>query len=143
MQQKLGQVNLTRERAQIVVLPYTEFAWSTTPTADDTRTPLTSFTYGAAEVNATCANANEYFRCNQDIASQGMGWTGCTPTEVYASTDVCNTMFRPVWNLLTCAGLSVAPGPRSSPDYNCSPFGANLPFGGSCAAFYDMRHWRR
>ncbi len=130
-------------QSNIAIMPYTEFAWSTSPTADDTRVPLTSFTFGAADVNATCANANEYFRCNQDIASQGMGWTGCTPTEVYASTDSCGTMFRPVWNLLTCAGLPIAPGPRTSPDYNCSPFGSNLPFGGSCAAFYDMRHWRR
>jgi Fibrinogen beta and gamma chains, C-terminal globular domain/Stigma-specific protein, Stig1 len=130
-------------RANVEALTFTEFAWSVSPTADDTRAPLEGHLFGAADVNATCANANEYFRCNQDIASQGMGWTGCTPTEVYASEATCNTMFRPVWNLLTCGGLPIAPGPRTSPDYNCSPFGSNLPFGGNCNAFTFMRHWRR
>ena len=132
----LGQANVT-------AMPFTEFAWSTTPDATDTRAPLTGHTLGAADVNATCANANEYFRANQDIASQGMGWTGCTVTEVYASTDVCQTMFRPIWNLQRCEGLAIAPGPRTSPDYNCSPFGVNLPFGGNCDGFTYVRHWRR
>lgn len=122
---------------------FSEWRWSNTAAAVDTRAPLEGHTLGAAAVNATCANANEYFRCNQDDPSQGMGWTGCTVTEVYMGPPVCASMFRPVWNLQTCDGLPASPGARSSPDYNCSPFGRSLPFGGTCDGFTHVRHWRR
>jgi hypothetical protein len=129
--------------ARIAAMPFTEFAWSTTGAAVNTRAPIDGHTLGAAAVNAICIDANEYFRTNQDIADQGMGWTGCTPTEVYIGEAACETMFRPVWNVLSCRGLPASPGPRTSPDFNCSPFGQQLPFGGTCAGFHNVRHWRR
>jgi len=127
-------------RAALTAMTSTEFAWSTGSTAVNTRAPIDAHTQGAASVNAICINQEEYFRLNQDDPGQGMGWTGCTPTEVYASTSFCNTMFRPMWNILTCEGLPISPGPRTSPDFNCSPFGR---YGSTCGDFYNVRHWRR
>ena len=124
---------------------YTEVAWSTGPSATNTRSPIDDLVAGAPDVNAICINDTEYFRCNQDVGSQGMGWTGCVPTEYYASLSTCMTQYESVWNLLRCTGLMVAPGSRSSPDYNCSPFGENRPAGSPdlCREFYNVRHWRR
>ena len=49
---------------------------------------------------------------------------------------------RPAWNLIRCADLPVeASGvARTSPDYNCSPFGT---YNAACTGFQNMRHWRR
>ncbi|MBK6533672.1 MAG: hypothetical protein IPF99_30025 [Deltaproteobacteria bacterium] len=127
-------------RAALTALPFTEFAWSTGPTAVNTRAPIDAHLQGAATVNAICVNQEEYFRLNQDSAEQGMGWTGCTPTEVFNATATCNSMFRPAWNLLTCEGIPHLPGARTSPDFNCSPFGR---YNSACNDFRNMRYWRR
>jgi hypothetical protein len=129
----------------LAALPFTEVVWSTAPNPTPTREPIDGLVAGDASVNAICISATEYYRFNQDIASQGMGWTGCVPTEYYLSLASCRSMFESVWNLLRCDGLAVAPGPRSSPDYNCSPFGESRAFGpvDLCQAFTGVRHWRR
>ncbi|MBI5512605.1 MAG: hypothetical protein HY909_02490, partial [Deltaproteobacteria bacterium] len=127
--------------ANLQALALTEFAWSTGPTALASRAPIDNHRAGGApDTNAICISPTEYFRLNQDSAAQGMAWTGCEPTEVYASTGTCEVMFRPAWNLLRCDGIPIAPGPRTSPDSNCSPFGRH---GNDCAEFRNIRHWRR
>ncbi len=131
--------------ANLAALTFTDFAWSTDPGAVNTRGPIDRMLAGAPAVNAICVNATEYYRFNQDDGAQGMGWTGCVPTEYYLNRAFCESSLRNVWNLLTCDTLAIAPGTRSSPDYNCSPFGRTNPFGPAdlCMEFMNMRHWRR
>lgn len=123
-------------------LPYSQVAWSNTPTAVHTLAPLSGQTAGPAPwVSAQCANDTEYYRLNQDGTTQGMAWTGCIPTEIPAGPH-CGSTVAPVWNLLTCADIPTNADNsfRSSPDHNCSPFGA---VGAPCTGFSGIRHWRR
>jgi hypothetical protein len=126
-------------------IPFSEFAWSNTAAAVHTLAPIAAHTTGVSNTNAICANdPNEYYRMNQDSATQGMGYTGCVPTEFHSSQGWCESTNRVVWNQHLCTDLVLenAGTSRSSPDYNCSPFGAYVA-AGNCNGFHNIRHWRR